>query len=183
MDDQQGTIAVGVAFLAVLGAIWGAVEVLGTIESDGAPELATMCSQPVEIVEAGQSRLGCADESLLSQCEGLDSGDRAELAADTCEIHRGAMAAAMKLHVGLPLDINQASAAELMLISGIGPKLSEAIVKHRIDHGAFGSIELLQLVDGIGEAKLEKLRSALVINGSPIEGDEHDRTFKKKEAQ
>ena len=182
MDDQQGTIAVGVASLAVLGAIWGAVEVLSTIESDGAPELATLCSDPVEIIESGQSRLGCADDSRFASCEALAAGDRVEVGADGCEVRRGAMAASMKIHVGLPLDLNAVSAADLMLIGGIGPKLSEAIVAHRLARGGFGSLEELVEVHGIGAAKVAELRKVLV--AKPVMGrDVHDGLFNEREVQ
>lgn len=55
------------------------------------------------------------------------------------------------------LDLNQASAAELMQIPGIGPQLAGRIEEHQQSRG-FHHIDDLRLVPGIGPATLERLR-------------------------
>ncbi len=50
-----------------------------------------------------------------------------------------------------PLDINQASAAELETLDGIGPVYAERIVEYRDKHGRFDSVDQLAEVNGIGE--------------------------------
>ena len=59
------------------------------------------------------------------------------------------------LLLGVSLDLNQATADELTLVSGIGPKLSRKILSYRQETGAFTSISELERVKGIGP----KLRS------------------------
>ncbi len=59
---------------------------------------------------------------------------------------------------GATVDINRSSASELEALPGIGPSLAAAIVEHREREGAFGSVEELLDVAGIGPAKLEQLR-------------------------
>jgi competence protein ComEA len=59
---------------------------------------------------------------------------------------------------GGTVDINRSSASELETLPGIGPSLAAAIVEHREREGAFGSVEELLDVAGIGPAKLEQLR-------------------------
>jgi competence protein ComEA len=49
------------------------------------------------------------------------------------------------------IDINKATKAELMGISGIGEKKAEAIIKYRKQHGKFKSVDDLKKVNGIGD--------------------------------
>lgn len=57
-----------------------------------------------------------------------------------------------------PVDLNTATAEDLDALPGIGPVTAEAIVAWRTAHGRFGSVDQLGEVDGIGPARLEKLR-------------------------
>lgn len=59
------------------------------------------------------------------------------------------------------IDLNRATASELEGLPGVGPVLAERIVAYRDEHGPFDAIEDLLDVAGIGEAKLEQLRSAV----------------------
>lgn len=61
----------------------------------------------------------------------------------------------------LALDINTASATELEQLDGVGPATAAKIVAYRDQHGPFGSIEELDAVSGIGEAKLAAIRTQL----------------------
>lgn len=60
------------------------------------------------------------------------------------------------------IDINSASAAELSVLPGIGPKLAERIVEYRQVHGAFSNINDLDRVSGIGKAIVERLSPYVV---------------------
>ena len=57
------------------------------------------------------------------------------------------------------VDINAAGLEELQALPGIGPALASAIVEWREANGPFASVEDLLDVPGIGDAKLERLRS------------------------
>lgn len=61
----------------------------------------------------------------------------------------------------LALDINTATAAELEQLNGVGPALAAAIVAYREEHGGFKSIDELDQVSGIGEARLASIRAQL----------------------
>ncbi|GMQ85030.1 MAG: hypothetical protein BMS9Abin07_0595 [Acidimicrobiia bacterium] len=56
------------------------------------------------------------------------------------------------------VDLNRATASQLVELIGIGPVLAERIVVYREKHGPFEAIEDLLDVPGIGEAKLALLR-------------------------
>jgi DNA uptake protein ComE-like DNA-binding protein len=63
------------------------------------------------------------------------------------------------------IDIDRAGVAELALLPEIGPGLAARIVAERDAHGAFGSIDALDRVDGIGPARIEALRPAAIASG------------------
>ncbi len=58
-----------------------------------------------------------------------------------------------------PIDLNQATEAQLEDLPGVGPATAAAIVEDRRRHGPFASVDDLARVRGIGPAKLEALRS------------------------
>ncbi|MBU9765775.1 ComEA family DNA-binding protein [Mycobacterium sp. TNTM28] len=57
-----------------------------------------------------------------------------------------------------PVDLNTATAEDLDALPGVGPVTAEAILAWRAAHGRFDSVDQLGEVDGIGPARLEKLR-------------------------
>jgi competence protein ComEA len=59
--------------------------------------------------------------------------------------------------------VNQADAAELDMLPGVGPVLAERIVGYRDENGPFGSVEDLLDVPGIGESKLAAMRESIVV--------------------
>jgi len=57
-----------------------------------------------------------------------------------------------------PVDLNTATVEQLDTLPGVGPVTAAAIVAWRDAHGRFTSVDQLGDVDGIGPARLEKLR-------------------------
>ena len=55
------------------------------------------------------------------------------------------------------VDINHASAEELMSLKGIGEKRAQAIITYRQDHGQFKSVNDLTAVKGFSEKQLATL--------------------------
>lgn len=62
-----------------------------------------------------------------------------------------------------PLNLNQASAAELEALPGIGPTLAARILAFREEHGPFRSVEDLLQVSGIGPKTLEGIRDKVTV--------------------
>ncbi|MBQ9419247.1 MAG: helix-hairpin-helix domain-containing protein [Synergistaceae bacterium] len=61
------------------------------------------------------------------------------------------------------VDINNASQTELEKLKGVGPAIAKRIIEYRNANGKFSSPEDLIKVKGIGSAKLEKMRSQILI--------------------
>lgn len=57
-----------------------------------------------------------------------------------------------------PVDLNTATPADLDALPGVGPVTAAAIIAWREANGKFTSVDQLSEVDGIGPARLDKLR-------------------------
>ncbi|HAB33572.1 MAG TPA: competence protein ComEA [Exiguobacterium sp.] len=61
------------------------------------------------------------------------------------------------------IDLNAATAEQLMEVPGIGPAKAEAILAYREEKGGFATYESLGDVKGFGEKTLESLKSYLIV--------------------
>ena len=57
-----------------------------------------------------------------------------------------------------PIDLNRATARELVQLPGVGEVIAKRIIDFREEHGPFKRVEDLTKVKGIGEKSLEKIR-------------------------
>lgn len=60
-----------------------------------------------------------------------------------------------------PISLGAATAEQLDTLDGIGPGLAAKIVAYRNEHGGFRSVDQLGDVPGIGDKRLESLRTQL----------------------
>ena len=65
--------------------------------------------------------------------------------------------------VSAPININQADAATLASLDGVGESKAQAIVAYRETHGAFQNVEDLSNVKGIGEKTVAKNAARLSV--------------------
>jgi len=68
-----------------------------------------------------------------------------------------------RLALSMPLDINQATETDLILVSGIGEVMAKNILALRSKLGRYKNIEQLSECKGITENKLAKLRKYLYV--------------------
>ena len=61
------------------------------------------------------------------------------------------------------VNFNTATSEELQSIRGIGPAIAGRILEYRKEHGRFEKIEDVAKVRGIGEAKLQKMKTQVSI--------------------
>ena len=75
------------------------------------------------------------------------------------EAHRDSSRVADRpLSDGEMVDLDRAGAAEIARLPGVGSGLARRIVLYREARGAFGGLERLDLVPGVGKSLLEKIR-------------------------
>lgn len=146
VGDQSGTIAVHVA---------------GWVVAPGVVELAEGSRVGDALAAAGGVRPG-APLDTVNLAQPLVDGQQVVVPAP------GTGGAPVEPGEQGPTDdglvsVNLATAAEIEQLPGVGPVLAERIVAHREAHGPFETVEDLLEVSGIGEAKLEALRAAVVV--------------------
>lgn len=62
-----------------------------------------------------------------------------------------------------PVNLNKATLDELQSIRGVGPVIAQRIVDYRVAHGPFRVLEELAQVNGIGQAKYEKMKDQMTL--------------------
>jgi len=149
------------------------VHVAGAVVSPGVYTLPSS-ARVVDAVAAAGGVAADADSDAINQAEPLHDGDRVyvprldEDAPIAIGVTPGAPDAATTatdataISSQHPLDLNEADAAQLDLLPGIGPATAAAIVAYRDEHGPFASVDDLADVRGIGPAKLDALRGLVV---------------------
>lgn len=62
------------------------------------------------------------------------------------------------------VNINIASAEELMTLAGIGESKAESIISYRQEHGSFKSIEEIKNINGIKDSVFNKISDMITVN-------------------
>jgi competence ComEA-like helix-hairpin-helix protein len=65
------------------------------------------------------------------------------------------------------VDLDYATADEIEALPGIGPALARRVIANRDSSGAFGGLEALCSVSGIGKTLVERLRPLVTFTGAP----------------
>lgn len=141
------------------------VEILG----EGVPRPGVYAFEGVPTLKEALARAGGAavagGEDRL-----LPSGSRIQVHRDG-RVEVGHMEGARRLTLGLPVELNTASAHDLERLPGVGPELARRIVAHREEHGPFRRLEDLLAVKGLGPQKLARLAGFLTV-ASPAGNDQ-----------
>ncbi|MDE5576959.1 MAG: helix-hairpin-helix domain-containing protein [Oscillospiraceae bacterium] len=83
---------------------------------------------------------------------------------ETFEMSESLTSEKMSVTVTFPIDINSASADELIMVKGIGKVTANNIIEYRDINGYFYSFDELLNVDGIGKSKLADLSGYIYID-------------------
>lgn len=119
---------------------------------------------PLRLVAQRVGRGDC--RALLSDRRVVRSGHQLTFAG--CNVRIGQLPAQSRLVLGLKIDVNRATAADLQLLPRIGRTLAERIVKARAERGRFSVPGDLATVRGIGPATLKLLRPLIAFGtGKP----------------
>ena len=138
--------------------LWTGAAVYGPQWPGVLPPPQPVCQRWTEDVCGPRPRLGCAQDS-----EPGYAGDRRIWTGAGWRLQPGGMRGAWRRLLGLPLDLNRASLADLTLIDGIGPHLAAALVAHRQRLGGFASLQQLRQVRGIGPKLAARLQQAVTL--------------------
>ena len=63
-----------------------------------------------------------------------------------------------------PININTATAQQLVTLPGVGPSMAKAIIDFRSRNGPFRRVEELLIIKGMSKKKLAKLRPYLKVS-------------------
>jgi competence protein ComEA len=142
------------------------VHVAGAVASPGVYELPAGARVDAALAAAGGPLAG-ADPGALNLAAPLADGTRVHVpmvgeAVAPAPTPAVAVAPGATASPG-PIDLNQATAAELDALPGIGPATAQAIVDHRTTKGPFASVDDLEAVRGIGPAKLDAIRALVTV--------------------
>ena len=140
------TLAPGARIADALKAAGGAV--------DGADTIGLNMARPV--LDGEQIVVGIAPRA--GQPTGLGSSVSSGSAASGTSAAPGKGGGSTAAKPADVIDLNTATVQQLDALPGIGPVTAAAIVAWREAHGKFTSVDQLADVDGIGPARLDKLR-------------------------
>lgn len=116
-------------------------------------------AQPIE--DGAQLRIGTSGNPGGEISAGPPAGDPG--AATTPASGTGAGAAAGSGASGGLVNLNQADAATLETLPGVGPATSAKIISYREQHGGFTSVEQLEEVSGIGPKTYAELAPLVTV--------------------
>jgi len=110
----------------------------------------------------------CADGERVQRLE--FESPRGAVAVLSCPGDRGhptrVPAGEAALLMGIPIDLDTASEAELRALPGIGPGLARTIVRDREERGGFGSLDGISRVKGFGPGRVRALRGWATAGGN-----------------
>lgn len=164
-------------FLLVLTLLGTGVRVFRTRDDRGsiAGDSAGLNSQ-LAAVDSAMGRQGRSRKPRTRRVAGVEAnvGDRAPGSLDISAIPRvgSAPTSSKRLNVTAtpvvgPVDLDVASQAEIETLPWVGPALAERIVSNRESCGAFGNLEGLRRVAGVGSGIAERLSERVTFSGSP----------------
>jgi competence protein ComEA len=147
------------------GASLMAVEVAGDRKKDGIYFLPAGTSLPKVLSHIGIPEM---NQPVKAGTDLISTGSALRVTPQG-EVSIGEMAAARKLALGLPVDLNRISEEELSLVPGVGEKTASQIIRLRGELGGFRDLTDLKVLPGIKEKKLNVLKGYLVVR--PAKGE------------
>ena len=140
------------------------VYVCGAVATPGVYEV-TADSRIYEAVEQAGGMLDTAKTEAVNLAEPLTDGQmiRIPFQGEETVTQEDAATQNNGIRSDGKVNINTASAEELMTLKGIGQTRAEQIIAYREKHGAFASIEGIMEVDGIKQGTFDKLKDNITV--------------------
>lgn len=133
------------------------VQVSGAVEKPGVYQLPAD-SRIFMAVELAGGLTSEADESSLNQAQPLRDGQQIYV----CTRQEQADGGPVREEDGR-VDLNTATAQELMTLPGIGQSKADSIISYRESHGGFQAVEDLMKIEGIKEGVFSKLKDRVKV--------------------
>ena len=61
------------------------------------------------------------------------------------------------------IDLNRATAEELMTLPGVGQSKADSIIRYRMEHGGFSAVEEIMNVEGIKEGVFNRIKDNIKV--------------------
>jgi competence ComEA-like helix-hairpin-helix protein len=135
------------------------VELSGDTDSNG-----------IYYLPEGTKLSGLLDKAGIKKAEALEkkgadhtltTGDKIVVGGLSVGIEK--MNVPTRIALDMPIDINEATVEDLMLLPGIGLKTATAIIEFRKKRGGLSHIDDLKGAEGFGKKKLEGIRKYLTV--------------------
>lgn len=138
------------------------VDVIGAVQQPGVYYLASP-ARIVDAIEAAGGFAPDADREKINLASHLTDGQQVRVprVGEPAQTEPAAPSAADS--ADRRVDINQADAATLDTLDGIGPATAAAIVEYRTTGGPFKRIEDIQDVKGIGPALFNNIKDHITV--------------------
>ncbi len=143
------------------------VQVCGAVKKPGVVTLPAG-SRAFEAISLAGGLTKEAAESSVNQAQVLSDGQ--QLVVWTKEEMEKGIVSQVKgqqeegEQIGKKVNINTATASELMTLSGIGESRATDIIAYREENGGFQSIEEIMNISGIKEAIFEKIKDQITVS-------------------
>lgn len=136
------------------------VYVCGAVKCPGVYEVSAG-SRVYEVIEQAGGLTKDAAQTSINQAQPISDGQMIEVL--TAQQQKEEQAQSEAQAAGL-LDLNTATVAQLMTLSGIGEAKASAIVAYREQSGRFQTVEDIKKVKGIGEGLFAKIRDQITVS-------------------
>jgi len=133
------------------------INVAGKVLNPGVYQL-PQGSRVIDALKAAGNQLKGVDISDINLARVLVDGEQILIGASK---HTSLKARPKKVTVDNPLDLNQATLAQLDTLPGIGPVTSQRIIDYRKKVGRINSVDELKKISGLGGAKFEEIKPLL----------------------
>lgn len=118
-------------------------------------------SRVYELAEKAGGMTKKADGTAVNLAEELTDGQKIEIPSINSE-KAGSNTEASGSSEGL-VNLNTASAQDLMALSGIGQSKADGIIAYRTEHGSFQKTSDIMKVDGIKEGTYNKIKNEITV--------------------
>lgn len=138
------------------------VYICGAVKNPGVYELLPG-SRVYQLVEAAGGMSEDADGQRVNLAEVVTDGQMVRIPSCTETEEQPEETVSDGISADGKVNINTASAEQLMTLNGIGQTKAEQIITYREENGAFPDTKAIMQVSGIGEGTYEKIKNSITV--------------------